>query len=110
MASEIGADFPAGSYAQLQGALISTRGPFLMVQIENEYGYVGNDNEYTNALSNLVKTNFPGLKQYTNDGGQSGTTKSGLCMAHYLSFTAQVPEPDLHCMISPSQTRAVLDL
>lgn len=72
----------AGNYlakvgAQLQSALESVGGPILMVQIENEYGYVGSDHSYTNALSNLLKTSFPNTRQYTNDGAQSGAIKSG---------------------------------
>jgi hypothetical protein len=63
--------------AKLQGALESTGGPILMVQIENEYGYVGSDHAYTNALSSLLKTSFPNTKQYTNDGSQQGAIKSG---------------------------------
>jgi hypothetical protein len=60
---------------QLRTLLITNDGPILMVQIENEYGYVGNDKNYLKALSNLLATSFPGLKQYTNDG--STALKSG---------------------------------
>lgn len=62
---------------QLRPYLISNGGPILMTQIENEYGYVGNDHSYTNALANLLKTSFPGTKLYTNDGATEGALKSG---------------------------------
>jgi beta-galactosidase GanA len=63
--------------AQLQPYLITNGGPILMVQIENEYGYVGNDKAYTGALANILKTHFPNMKLYTNDGPQAGALKSG---------------------------------
>ena len=63
--------------AQVQSFLNNQGGPILMVQVENEYGYVGSDHAYTSALSNLMKTSFPNTKQYTNDGSQSGAIKSG---------------------------------
>jgi hypothetical protein len=63
--------------AQLKPYLITNGGPILMVQIENEYGYVGNDKAYTGALANILKTHFPNMKLYTNDGAQEGALKSG---------------------------------
>ncbi|KAH7364708.1 glycosyl hydrolases family 35-domain-containing protein [Rhexocercosporidium sp. MPI-PUGE-AT-0058] len=62
---------------QLQDLLITKGGPILMVQIENEYGYVGSDHSYTSALSKLLQTSFPNMKQYTNDGSQAGALRSG---------------------------------
>lgn len=53
----------------LQPYYASNGGPILMVQIENEYGfYVNYDPTYPPALANIVKTAFPGVTQYTNDG------------------------------------------
>jgi beta-galactosidase GanA len=39
-----------------------------LVQIENEYGYVGNDMNYKRALSQALSAAFPNVRQYTNDG------------------------------------------
>ncbi|CZT13635.1 uncharacterized protein RAG0_17128 [Rhynchosporium agropyri] len=63
--------------SRLQSALITSGGPILMVQIENEYGWAGGDHSYTSALSNLLKTNFPNMRQYTNDASNAGAIKSG---------------------------------
>ncbi|KAH7304244.1 glycosyl hydrolases family 35-domain-containing protein [Stachybotrys elegans] len=62
---------------QLRPYLITNGGPILMVQIENEYGYVGNDKAYTGALADILKTHFPNMKLYTNDGAQAGALRSG---------------------------------
>ncbi|KAF9884549.1 hypothetical protein FE257_001494 [Aspergillus nanangensis] len=43
-------------------------GPVLMAQIENEYGFYGNDHDYTNALADIFVSAFPNLTLYTNDG------------------------------------------
>lgn len=61
--------------AQLQKYLVTNGGPILLVQIENEYGIVGNDMNYKKALSADLFTAFPGVKQYTND--PSYALKSG---------------------------------
>ena len=65
---DLAAKYLARVGEQLAPLLITNRGPILMVQIENEYGYVGNDKSYLRALSNSISRSFPGLKQYTNDG------------------------------------------
>lgn len=46
----------------------SNGGPVIMAQVENEYGFYGNDHTYTNALAALFRDAFPGLQLYTNDG------------------------------------------
>ncbi|KAG7291274.1 hypothetical protein NEMBOFW57_001286 [Staphylotrichum longicolle] len=56
---------------QLQKHLVTNGGPILLVQIENEYGYVGNDMNYKRALSQALSTAFPGVRQYTNDGASA---------------------------------------
>jgi hypothetical protein len=63
--------------ALLKPFLITNGGPILMVQIENEYGYVGSDKAYTGALANILKTHFPNMKLYTNDGPQAGALRGG---------------------------------
>ncbi|OAG03345.1 uncharacterized protein CC84DRAFT_1251639 [Paraphaeosphaeria sporulosa] len=63
--------------AQLQPLLITNGGPILMVQIENEYGWFGSDHAYTSNLANILKTNFPNMKLYTNDANNAGALKSG---------------------------------
>ncbi|KAK7942733.1 uncharacterized protein PG986_011846 [Apiospora aurea] len=54
--------------AQVKPYLVTNGGPILMVQVENEYGYAGNDKNYLRALADISKTSFPGMKLYTNDG------------------------------------------
>jgi beta-galactosidase GanA len=51
----------------VQPYLINQGGPILMVQVENEYGYAGNDATYKQALSQQMTSAFPGVRQYTND-------------------------------------------
>jgi hypothetical protein len=43
-------------------------GPILMAQVENEYGFYGNDHAYTGALADIFTHAFPNLTLYTNDG------------------------------------------
>ncbi|KAI0444386.1 glycosyl hydrolases family 35-domain-containing protein [Xylaria telfairii] len=52
----------------LQPYYASNGGPIIMAQVENEYGFYGNDHSYTSALANLFKDAFPGMLLYTNDG------------------------------------------
>lgn len=63
--------------AQVKPYLVTNGGPILMVQIDNEYGYAGNDKNYLKAMADILKSSFPGMKLYTNDGAQSGALKSG---------------------------------
>ncbi|KAK6845836.1 glycoside hydrolase family 35 protein [Apiospora arundinis] len=63
--------------AQVKPYLITNGGPILMVQIDNEYGYVGNDKNYLRAMADILKSNFPNMKLYTNDGAQSGALQGG---------------------------------
>lgn len=63
--------------AQLQSLLVTNGGPILMVQIENEYGYVGGDHTYTSNLAAILKKNFPNMKLYTNDGNSAGALRNG---------------------------------
>ncbi|KAK8069810.1 glycoside hydrolase family 35 protein [Apiospora phragmitis] len=58
--------------AQVKPYLVTNGDPVLMVQIENKYGYAGNDKNYLRALADIAKPSFPGMKLYTNDGAQSG--------------------------------------
>jgi beta-galactosidase GanA len=62
---------------QLQPHLITNGGPILMIQIENEYGWAGGDHTYTSKLSDILKTNFPKMKLYTNDAANAGALKNG---------------------------------
>jgi len=62
---------------QLRPYLISNGGPIMMAQIENEYGYVGSDMNYKQALSNQMASAFPNTKQYTNDGSSAGALRGG---------------------------------
>ena len=63
----------AQSYLNFLGSWLepyfaSNGGPVLMAQVENEYGFYGNDHPYTNALATLFRDAFPGMQLYTNDG------------------------------------------
>jgi len=78
--------------AQLHGALNSNGGPILMVQIENEYGYVGNDHTYTNALSNLIKTNFPTRSSTPMMVANRELSKVVRYLVLCLSLMAQTPK------------------
>ncbi|KFH41518.1 Beta-galactosidase-like protein [Hapsidospora chrysogenum ATCC 11550] len=53
---------------QVSPYLVTNDGPILMVQIDNEYGYVGNDMNYKGALADILNTHFPDMKLYTNNG------------------------------------------
>jgi beta-galactosidase GanA len=64
--------------AVIQPYLVSNGGPILMAQIENEYGYVGSDTNYKNALSDGMAKAFPGIRQYTNDCAGSCLSKGAV--------------------------------
>mgnify|MGYP001561714704 CR=1 FL=1 len=51
-------------------------GPILMAQVENEYGFYGNDHTYTAALADLFKDSL-GIPLYTNDGGSESAVEAG---------------------------------
>lgn len=60
-------------------------GPVLMTQVENEYGFYGNDHDYTNALADIFVTAFPNMTLYTNDG--SGDAIAAGSIPGYLAVT-----------------------
>jgi beta-galactosidase GanA len=62
---------------QLRPYLVSNGGPIMMAQIENEYGYIGSDMNYKQALSNQMASAFPNTKQYTNDCNSVGCLQGG---------------------------------
>ena len=45
----------------------SNWGLIIMTQVENEYGFYGNNHFYTNALAALFEDALPGMQLYTND-------------------------------------------
>ncbi|WPH04175.1 glycoside hydrolase family 35 protein [Acrodontium crateriforme] len=55
----------------------SNGGPILMVQVENEYGSFGHDQNYTKALRDILKESF-NMPLYTNDGGSGSYLKGGI--------------------------------
>lgn len=55
----------------------SNGGPILMVQVENEYGSFGHDQQYTEALRDIIKESFS-MPLYTNDGGAGSYLKGGI--------------------------------
>lgn len=88
--------------AQLQKYLVTNGGPILLVQVENEYGYVGNDMNYKKALSQSLSNVFPGVKQYTNDG--SGALQSG-----YLPGALSVVDGSGPKNAIPARDKAITD-
>ena len=52
-------------------------GPILMAQVENEYGFYGNDHYYTQALADIVGDAFPSVTLYTNDGSSQSALGAG---------------------------------
>lgn len=88
--------------AQLQRHLVTNGGPILLVQVENEYGYVGNDMNYKRALSSHLFAAFPDVKQYTNDG--SSALKAG-----YLPGALAVVDGSGPRNAIPARDRAIDD-
>lgn len=52
-------------------------GPIIMMQIENEYGYYGNDKNYLLALKNLMEKHGAIVPFVTSDGPTKQTLKDG---------------------------------
>ena len=66
------------TFAKIVKPLLITRGgPILMVQIENEYGSYGNDNNYLEALRNIWKKNGIDVPFYTADGATPYMLEAG---------------------------------
>lgn len=61
----------------LQPYFASEGGPVLMAQVENEYGFYGDDHSYTRALADILQDAFPTVTLYTNDGGSQGALAAG---------------------------------
>jgi hypothetical protein len=61
----------------LRSLQINNGGPLLMVQVENEYGSFGDNDNYTTALRDILRTSFKDITLYTNDGGVDWTIKGG---------------------------------
>ncbi|EAQ89046.1 hypothetical protein CHGG_05665 [Chaetomium globosum CBS 148.51] len=82
---------------QLRDYLVTNDGPILLVQVENEYGYVGNDMNYKRALSDALFAAFPNIKQYTNDGAsalKSGYLPGALSVVDGSGPKNGIPERD----------------
>ncbi|KAH6627713.1 glycosyl hydrolases family 35-domain-containing protein [Chaetomium tenue] len=82
---------------QLRDYLVTNDGPILLVQVENEYGYVGNDMNYKRALSDALFAAFPKIKQYTNDGAsalKSGYLPGALSVVDGSGPKNGIPERD----------------
>lgn len=72
----------AKSYLQFLGSWLepyfaSNGGPILMAQVENEYGFYGDDHAYTRALADILGDAFPSVTLYTNDGSSQGALGAG---------------------------------
>ena len=61
---------------ELHSLLVTNGGPILMVQVENEYGFYGDDHSYVAALRDILKDAFD-LPLYTNDGGSQSALTGG---------------------------------
>jgi len=56
---------------------ITTGGPILMLQVENEYGSYGNDRNYMKAISKLWKDEGIDIPFYTSDGATKHMLEAG---------------------------------
>lgn len=56
---------------------ITKGGPIIMVQIENEYGYYGNDKAYLNELTKMIRTLGITVPLVTSDGPRKETLLRG---------------------------------
>ncbi|KAK4247361.1 glycosyl hydrolases family 35-domain-containing protein [Corynascus novoguineensis] len=105
------ANYLAQVGAQLQEYLVTNGGPILLVQVENEYGYVGNDMDYKRALSDALFAAFPDVKQYTNDGASallSGYLPGALSVVDGSRPQNAIPERD-KVITDPSSLGPLMD-
>ncbi len=58
---------------------ITRGGPIIMFQIENEYGYYGDDTEYLKAMKDLMIANGAEVPFVTSDGPWGDAIESGKC-------------------------------
>ncbi|MCD8048561.1 MAG: beta-galactosidase [Clostridia bacterium] len=58
---------------------ITRGGPIIMFQIENEYGYYGDDTEYLKAMKDLMIENGAEVPFVTSDGPWGDAIESGKC-------------------------------
>ncbi len=64
-------------FAILSPLQVNYGGPIIMMQIENEYGYYGNDKNYLIALQNLMKKHGAVVPFVTSDGPTKQTLMDG---------------------------------
>ncbi|MEK6570179.1 MAG: beta-galactosidase family protein [Bacteroidota bacterium] len=62
---------------ELKGLQVTSGGPIIMVQIENEYGSYGNDKEYLRTLKSMFQKAGFNVPFYTSDGGADYLLESG---------------------------------
>lgn len=58
---------------------ITRGGPIIMLQIENEYGYYGDDVDYLKALRSIMEENGAEVPFVTSDGPWGDAIESGRC-------------------------------
>lgn len=58
---------------------INYGGPIIMMQIENEYGYYGNDKKYLKAISKMMRKYGAVVPFVTSDGTWGEALESGMC-------------------------------
>ena len=60
----------------LDPLMASNGGPIILIQIENEYGFYGDDHSYTSALAQQFVSSF-NATFYTNDGSSQSALQAG---------------------------------
>lgn len=67
---------------------ITSGGPVIMMQIENEYGSFGNDKNYLRAMKNLMLIHGCSVPMFTSDGGWEEALEAGTLIEDGILPTA----------------------
>lgn len=100
-------------FDEIRPLLFTNGGPVIMMQIENEYGYYGDDKEYLNYLKNSYMEKGIDVPLFTSDGSVEGELKDGTCDGCFstLNFGSNVEEKfSVHDKLFPEQPKMCMEM
>ena len=100
-------------FAQVKPHLVSNGGNVIMMQVENEYGYYGDDKAYLQQLVKIYREKGISVPLFTSDGAEKNLLLDGTvegCFAT-LNFGSQVEEKfKAHDKLFPDQPKMCMEM
>ncbi len=81
-------------FAEIRSLFCTNGGNVIMLQVENEYGYYGDDKVYLNKLVEIYRENGVDVPLFTSDGGSKNSLLDGKAEGCFttLNFGSRVAE------------------